>query len=624
MPVRDRSAMWTLVQASMLAASVVTFAEWTTIITTCGPFWAGFESQMRTLLIYFAVTLAVGVVLELLIRLVRSLDERLKAGRFRFAVLFLASVVPVVVAVTALIYRDLNDSEIALRFSALAFGAIVIAGGIAVSMVSRFKSGPSVAVLGCVLATVCVQAISSNTYSKILDSRIVRSPELPPAHVLLIILDTTRSDFFSSYGFDYPTTPNFDRTATEGLLCLNSYSTAHYTPPGHMSIFTGLYPPQLGPAGCAFMPDEVTSLTEILRDAGYFSVGLYNNGLAGRAVNLTQGFDVELGVHNNSWIVPAPFRLWNTFVRNDAGAAITFAVASDVFEWVSDRGGRLFLYANLFEPHHPYQAHEPFFSDLTSGLDLAVIPRRETVEELMVSSDLARGLLFDKDFFKGFAEESYQLISSVYASEIAYVDRRFGEFQRRLVDTGLWDDTLAVVTGDHGEFLGEHWTMLHPSLLFEPVIRVPLIFRYPDYFPPSSIRQPTSTVDVLPTVLGALGLKQSIPADVQGVDLMEESATAPRLLLSANQDGKIYSLVDGHFKLILNLGVKEFPHDSVIFDLEVSPEESPEQGLDDEEHRAAMIRSLRALLARISIEGQQDVEVSDEALRLLKELGYIS
>ncbi|HEX7344544.1 MAG TPA: sulfatase, partial [bacterium] len=440
-------------------------------------------------------------------------------------------------------------------------------------------------------------------------------------HVLLLILDTVRSDHLSCYGYPFATSPNLDQLAQEGLLCRNAYSASNWTPPGHISIFTGKYPAQHGNDGKVYMPDDLVSMTEILNGQGYYCIAMYNNPTAGRGMNLTQGFDLDLGVFSYSWLLPAPFRVWYKLVRRDSGSRATFLAAERIFNWIEKHGGHLFMYVNITEAHAPYRIHEPYFSQFASHRKI-MDPAR--VRYLRTTLDL---VLEDSSCFAGLSNDDFAYLRAAYDSEIAYADDNLGRFSRAMRNSGVLDRTLLIVTADHGEFLGEHWTLGHPELLFNPVLQVPLILRYPKQIAPRIMTEIVSTVDIFPTVLNLLDLQVQIPPEVQGLNLLSGELPVDRALLSANisPEGGCYSLIKDGRKLIVNQDnflCQYFPVDSLLFDLSSDPGEQSNlldmpSASDD-----GLGLFLSSWLDEITVRPKKAIQISRDELANLKALGY--
>lgn len=613
--------------ASILSGSLLSSAECVFIVLTCGPFWIRPGLFLATWLIY-AVLSALGLaLLSLIPKLIPAVNRSFQDARKRFFLLFNSSWL---IGSALLVALVASDSYAGSEYLTLALIAAFM--GVLTSFIMRWalkapEAIPRVALitsLCLILLTNSVYRLSDWHYSASVSRRSEEFNGKIP-HACLLVMDTARGDHFSCYGYPYATSPNIDQLAAEGLLCRNAYSASNWTPPGHISIFTGKYPFQHGNDGKVYMPDDLVSLTEILNRQGYYCVAMYNNPTAGRSINLTQGFDLDIGVYGHSWVYPAPYRLRDKFLERDSGAKITFLMAQRTFEWMQKRGGHMFLYINITEPHAPYAIHEPYFSQFAKSVHFGKILNWSQVQDLRTTLDL---VLNDSARFAGCTEESYAFLRAAYDSEIAYMDHYLGRFVDRMKEEDLLDDVLLVMTADHGEFLGEHFTLGHPELLYNPVLKIPLILRYPALIEPKVTPGYVSNVDIFPTVLNLMDLADKIPSDVLGCNIVSDQLAQDRPLLAANisPEGGCYSLIDGHYKLIINNDnflPRYFPYDTLMFDLSGDPEEMVNLKHLETGTRDELSRQLSSWITETSVRPQSTIQVSNTTLANLKALGYV-
>lgn len=626
---RPALGSWLLpVLLGAVAAGIgVACLEWTYIVLVCGPFWVSAAPLLTPVLIYTGVAVFGTALLGLLTYLMPPLRSRLQAPAARFGWSLALAGATAGILIVLLLFRDLDSNRGPLQLA----GLLLLAAAVTTLLLLRAghkQWGPGHRLLLSIAlstGTLLVVTLLSNWhFAKLLKQRCTAFEGDRP-HVGLIVMDTARAAQFSCYGYPLPTSPRIDRLAHEGLLCANAFSASNWTTPGHISMFTGKYPPQHKNDGHAFMPDEMLSLTEVLREHGYFCLALYNNFLAGRDVNLVQGFDRSVGVFTDTWPYPAPYRLWGKLRIRDQGAAVTFAMALRACEWVRKRGGHVFLYVNVLEPHGPYEAHEPYFSELTKTIDRSKVQRYQPIERLRRGFNV---MACDTTLFAGFTAEEYAYLWGFYDSEIAYLDEQIGLFADGLEERGSLDETLLVLTSDHGEFLGEHFTVGHPALLLDPVLRIPLIFRWPGGIKPAVATEPTSNVDVCPSILGLLGYARDLPADIEGMDVLTGQRSPDRRLLSARVYGShgCYCLIEGSRKFFLNGDwrlQKHFPYEKLLFDSKVNPREEiwPESANTPE--ALEMERRLEEWISRILVRPETELHIDARLIERMKALGYI-
>lgn len=334
-----------------------------------------------------------------------------------------------------------------------------------------------------------------------------------PANVVLISLDTLRADRLASYGYDRVTSPLLDaRAARSGVLFRNTVAPSPRTLPSHTTMMTGLDCVTHGVNHHSPAPGTLQTLAEVLRGHGYRTMATVGGGLLNPNFGLAQGFDEYY--HYAGW----------------AGGFEELEVElGKALEKLNRGKGRpFFLFFHTYEIHDPYHKRAPFtdgcFSDSTepqSGdLIYGAIPRSRTPEE-------GYSLSFDlKKWIKGQPVSSAELVpkgeltlvNCLYDSAISYADLQMERLLNRLDELGVLDDTLVVVTADHGESLGEKGLFKH-AYLYENNLMVPLIVFLPNgRHGGSVVDRQVGSVDIFPTILDALGIEA--PADVDGRSLM--------------------------------------------------------------------------------------------------------
>lgn len=294
-----------------------------------------------------------------------------------------------------------------------------------------------------------------------------------PLNVLLITVDTLRADHLGCYGYSPARTPQIDRLAQEGVRATNAAAVAPITLPSHASILTGLLPPAHGVRdnGSYALGDDAVTLAERLKAAGYSTHAAVSALVLNRRYNLAQGFD---SYDDDLWAEDAP-RLFMIRDRPAAKTAERVAGWLDTWDSQNRRGPRrpFFVWTHFYDPHQPYE-----------------LPPGDRVR-----------------------------FPTPYDGEIAAVDRGVGRILDELERLGVLDDTLVILTADHGESLGEHGEKTHAIFVYDSTIHVPLIVRHPRLFRAGTVYAgPVSSVDIVPTVLSALKLPGG--EETQGADLL--------------------------------------------------------------------------------------------------------
>ncbi len=331
-----------------------------------------------------------------------------------------------------------------------------------------------------------------------------QEPERP--NIVLITIDTLRADHLSSYGYHLLTTPNLDRFAEQGVRFERAYTTIPLTGPAHTSLFTGRYPQETGARvnGQPLASDaRLLTLPRILEKNGYQTAAFVSAWpLTKRLTHLDRGFEIydqDLG---------RKFQMLNSY-RNAED------VTPRVLSWIRLSPKQpFFLWVHFFDPHGPYELKEEFV-DLESNPDGDY--RTEPVDEEM-------------------AERLRN-----YDSEIAYTDHYVGKLLDELEVQGLQDSTVVVVASDHGESLGERGYIGHGRQLYENIVRIPLMIRYPLKVPAGEVvGENVSLLDVAPTLLDLAGIEPPLP--YQGKSLRtffdDSSENKPRTTYFVTFPGK--------------------------------------------------------------------------------------
>ncbi len=323
----------------------------------------------------------------------------------------------------------------------------------------------------------------------------------PP--VLLITLDTTRRDSLSPYGASALDTPILDQFARTATVFERAYTTAPWTLPAHASIFTGLYPERHG-AGVAdrWLDRSHRTLAEHLRPTGYVTAGYVGGLLSTYRYGLAQGFDFYVGPEG----LDLPGDVLEERVRTTMGIY---------------RDQPFFLFINLFDPHFPYEARAgaPAFANLT-GLREAV-SSDSGWSDILDGSSQSWARLVHGDLEVDPA--GLRALRAAYRTEVTATDAQLGRLLDALRHIGQFDETLIIVTADHGELLGEGGYFSHASRLDPELMEIPMLIKWPFQTTEHRVDDVVSLVDLFPTVLTAA----SVPVPhQQGVALRQAGGGA--------------------------------------------------------------------------------------------------
>lgn len=328
------------------------------------------------------------------------------------------------------------------------------------------------------------------------------SPRAGLPNILLIVLDTVRSDDLSAYGYELPTTPRLEEVAAAGALFEAAYATAPWTLTSHVSLFTGLFPGDTPADWSVPFRGEGETLAEWLGAQGYETGGFAANLLyLTREMGLSRGFD-HYEDYPISWQMVASSSLLGRRVATrilrwlGSDQKLVRKHASDlgerVLEWVDGREGPYFAFVNFMDAHAPYLPPEPFRGEFG--------PERSW----RAPADLARR--------GGWTREEQAVERAAYDAAIAYLDAQVGSMLDSLSRSGSLDETIVIITSDHGEQFGEKGVMDHGNSLYRTVLEVPLIIRFPGTVP-EGVRVPraVSLRDVPRTIADLVGGDSEFP-----------------------------------------------------------------------------------------------------------------
>jgi len=310
-----------------------------------------------------------------------------------------------------------------------------------------------------------------------------------PRNIVLLSIDALRVDHLSCYGYEKNTSPVIDRLAENNVWFKNAYSTSSHTREAVPSMLTGQYPGKFSARGYRL---EGPSLASLLQEQSYSTGAFHSNPYASRAYGFDHGFetfDDDLYLGNNRLLALGQRLLDKIRNRHYARAE---TINDRALAWLDDRTGDdpFFLWAHYMDVHGPYQPPSEF---------------RDTASARSVSDRKAKRLYRRSvDEPESITAEERELQESLYDAEIRYVDEQVGSFLDALEERGLMDDTLVVLTADHGDAFGEAGYYGHPRQLDEALLHVPLIV-LGDGVPERTVTSPASTLDIAPTLLGAAG-----------------------------------------------------------------------------------------------------------------------
>lgn len=389
---------------------------------------------------------------------------------------------------------------------------------------------------------------------------VISVPDDDAPLVIVYLVDTLRADHTTPYGYARDTTPELAAFARDAVVFEQAIAQASWTKPSVASLMTSQLP---GRHRAVQLRDTLdaghTTLAEMLAAKGYATgAAIANSVIYGVGTNFEQGFDFYAGLHGAG---DRPSKLVDADVVVDAGLGFLDA----------RRGFPRFLYVHTMDPHVPYAPPSPF----DRKFDPPPAPGRQAADP---RSDYQEPL--DRD----------RLIAQ-YDGAIAFGDREFGRFVRELKSRGLYDRALVVFTADHGEEFLDHGQWTHGKTVFDELVRVPLLVKFPQgRHAGARVRQQVQSVDVLPTILQALDLPVPAPPVIAGRPLqavIAGGAPEPPAVSEISHRGFVaHGMRTSADKYIQRFSPQE---DELYFDLAKDPKETTSR-LDQARERVRFLK----------------------------------
>jgi arylsulfatase A-like enzyme len=381
-------------------------------------------------------------------------------------------------------------------------------------------------------------------------------------NVLLIVLDTVRADKMSAYGYARPTTPFLERLAREGTLFTHAVATSSWTLPSHASLFTGLHPYQHG-ATDERLDAKHPTLAEAFAGAGYRTAGFTANTImTQRRTGLDRGFHRYEDLFHSLDDAAARttygrriFRLRERWQGFDwPGRKQAPAVTRSFLRWLDAGSDRpFFVFLNYFDVHAPYKPAREFATKFSA------LPER-----LLTRKPFNGRTYSEASFDDATRQDERDAYDAALGQLDAHLEALFGELQAR----GLLENTLVVITSDHGESLFEHGAFGHSMHLYREALHVPLLFYWPGHVPASRRdARPVDLTAVPATLLALAGIRSEfngqnlVPFDRGAGDPDEGRSVLAELSRNPwappewpNHRGWLRSLVDAQWHFLVHQG----------------------------------------------------------------------
>ncbi len=426
-----------------------------------------------------------------------------------------------------------------------------------------------------------------------------------PLNVVLIVIDTLRADHLGCYGHERDTTPNIDGLASEGLLFTNAISAAPWTTPSVASLLTAQYPAVLGIRGSPTrMHRGFPLLSEILRGHGYATHGVVSGPLLSASLGFGEGFDAyDESSATGHEDISSP---------SVTAEAIAFLRANPPEK-------PFFLFLHYFDPHYNYILHPQY--DYYPAYD-GKLRSGQPIQELWQQRH-------------SMSEDDIRYLLALYDSEIMFTDEYIGRVLDELKHLGVYDNTIIVLTADHGEEFMERGWIGHTITLYQELIHVPLIIKL-SKGTAKIVESSVGLIDIMPTVLSYLGLEVADGLDGRSLDLSapEQITSMPVFSETFNNQPHRPEPVEPIALRSVTLKGSKLTYDEIpgiwrFYDLLADPLEQTNLFATDDARKDSLqkllldwIEDVNSKLPAVPDQDQQDL-FSPEQIRQLKSLGYL-
>lgn len=465
----------------------------------------------------------------------------------------------------------------------------------------------------------------------------------PPRGVILIQADTLRRDHLSFYGHSRDTSPVLARMANEGVRFNNAIANAAWTKVSTPSIMTSLYPSTHGIKLLSDrLPSAATTIAEAYRGAGYATMSLSSVPFTGQYTNLHQGFEV---LHESTSLSVAGTPL---------SAKTGREYVDRLLGWLDDhKEVPFFVYLHVFDPHSPYEPYAPYNTKWSDPSTMEEHRRHVNDVVKVIDDPFFRGLRLptrEEVVKAGFDPDKYiEQEKNWYDGSIRGMDAEMGRLFEYLKRIGIDENTLVVLTSDHGTEFHDHGRIFHGHTVYGELTNIPLVIRWPGKVPAGrAIDDLVQSIDIMPTMLDLSGIPQ--PQGVQGQSLqpfLAASAPAgggswpgwtPRPTISErapnmpnprpNNTRESVAIIDGTWKLIQNTTRPPDLPEFELFDYAKDPLNEKNVAAEHPDVVARLSKAIAgwkqmATAARIKPDAETTKGMSAEELQRLRSLGYV-
>jgi arylsulfatase A-like enzyme len=504
---------------------------------------------------------------------------------------------------------------------------------------SRWASTASLtfAPIAVILLVAASQALSSARTTVQAASSVITQISKP--NVLLIVMDTVRADHLGIDGYDRPTTPNLRRLAGDSVVYTRAMSASDFTLSSHASLFTATYPSFHGaycdPPEAAYgrrLDDGIPTLASLLRNRGYFTAAVAANLYMRPEFGLDRGFEqfeiprpVPILDAENWYMLRRPMRRILSYGFDTAQFDRLYSRSQDInrelfalFARHTGPNAPFFAFLNYMDAHFPYTAPAPFDRKFPGK------NQRLTADDLDLEQQaIAAGASVPANY------RPHTI--SQYDGGIAYMDAQIGKLVDWLKQQHVYDNTMIVVTSDHGEAFGERNHTGHANSPYQNLLHVALMLKYPaSTGAPAGtvVDMPVSLIDVAPTVLRVLS--EPVPPVMQGQDLLQANPADNRKFFAETFPCATLQSPECPRGCIAR-AVYSWPYKFItstngrrqLYDLSTDHNETRDLLHTEPKEAQQLNADLHAWMKTFPTHPRQKLQLNPEALHRLKSLGYV-
>lgn len=518
-------------------------------------------------------------------------------------------------------HGELKEYDLSLGFFSI---TLLILGIFFVFIKKKFDTIVPLAVLMFSALVVCpIVFVTAKTTYEPDPSSFKPSSGHKVRHVILITIDTLRSDALSSYGSTRTLTKNIDSLAADGALFKNAFSAAPWTLPSFSSMMTGLSPTvHKTYTAQSALPDKFKTLAEYMRDSGYYTSAVGDNFFLHPEYNMDQGF-IEYNFYPKRQMVVDSFAaiVIDTAFPGRLDYYISTKELTDLAaKWLEEnRDSDFFLWVHYYDPHIPYTPPREYIAK-------DAVPDGAVGYALMDAAKIRSG-----HFAPNAAQRKW--IRELYDAEVRYVDDNIGRLLDAIKENSLYKSSLIILTSDHGEEFWDHGGFEHGHTLYNELLHVPLIVKLPGSHQAEVVDDEVTTQSLMATVLDATHIrKDSQPPTAESLvplitgphgQYPEEPLVSTGLLYYENRESVIFD----HNKYIESLVTGR----AELYDLKTDPNEQNPLAMSPNRFKTDQAKNIlnshnaesEAVSKELGVSYSEKVALDKEKTQKLKALNYI-